>query len=51
MKQLLISVLKGCPYVGASLYRLHVAYALAGRAGFDVDASHILPQGVLAAVT
>ena len=25
--------------------------AFNGRAGFDVDASHIFPQGVLAAVT
>ena len=51
MKQLLIVVLKGCSYVGASLCRLHVPSVLGGRAGFDVDASHVFPQGVLAAIT
>ena len=34
-------------YVGASLYRPCVPSAFGGRAGFDVDASHIFPQGVL----
>ena len=36
--------------MGASLYRLHVPNAFGGRAGFGVDASHIFPQGVLAAI-
>ena len=30
---------------------MHVPTAFGGRAGFDVDASHVFPQGVLAAVT
>ena len=34
-----------------SLCRLHVSHFFGGRAGFDVDASHILSQGVLAAIT
>lgn len=50
MKQLPTVVLKGCCYVGASLCRLHMSNAFDGRAGFDVDASHIFPQGVLAAI-
>ena len=37
--------------MGASLCRLCVPSAFSGRAGFDVDARHILLQGVLAAVT
>ena len=44
-------VLKGCSYVGTSLYRICLLSAFGGKAGFDVDASHIFPQGVLAAVT
>ena len=51
MKQLPVVVLKGGPYLGASLYRLHVPRAFDGRAGFDVDANHIFPQGVLAAIS
>ena len=37
--------------MAVSLCRLHVSNFFGGRAGFDVDASHILPQGVLAAIT
>lgn len=37
--------------MGLSLYRLHLANAFDGTAGFDMDASHVFPQGVLAAVT
>lgn len=49
MKELPILVLKDCS-VSASLYRLHMPYVFGGGAGFDVDASHISPQGVLAAI-
>ena len=51
MKQLPIVVLKWCSYVGAFIYRLHVPNAFGERAGFDVDPSHVFPQGVLAAIT
>ena len=37
--------------MGVSLYRLNVPSAFGGRAGFDVDARHVFPQGVLAAIT
>ena len=37
--------------MGVFLYRLFVSNAFGGRAGFDVDASYIFPQSVLAAVT
>ena len=43
-------VLKGCFYVGASLCRLCVFSAFGVMPGFDMDASHIFPQGVLATV-
>ena len=51
MKQLPIADLKGSSYVRVSLYRLLVSSVFSGRAGFDVDASHIFPQGVLANIT
>ena len=51
MKQLPIAVLNVCAYVRVSLYRLHVPSAFGGRAGFDVDASNIFLQDVLASVT
>lgn len=35
----------------ASLYRLRVPSCFGGSAGFDMHRSHVLPQGVLAAVT
>ena len=50
-EKLPIVVLKACPYVGASLYRLHMPSASGGRAGFYVNSSHAFPQGVLAVVT
>ena len=50
MKQLPILVLKGCPFVGASLYSLRVPSGFGGRAGSDVNMSLIFPQGVLAAI-
>lgn len=51
MKQLPATVLKGCSYPGVSLHRLGVPSAFAGRAGFDVDASPVFPQGVLVSIT
>lgn len=47
MKHLPIAVLKGCSYVGTSLYRFGVLSALVGRAGFELEVSHVIPQGVL----
>lgn len=44
-------VLKGCSYVKASLCRFCVPSASGGRVEFDVNASHIFPQGVLATLT
>ena len=43
------SGLWGCYYVGASLYRLFMPSAFGGKAGFDMNTSHIFAQGVLAA--
>lgn len=43
--------MKGCSYVGASLFRLCMPIAFHGRDGFDVDTSHVFPQGVLIAIT
>ena len=37
--------------MGVSLCRLCVSNVFGERAGFDMDANHILPQGVLAAIT
>ena len=37
--------------MGVSLCRLHVPSAFGGNAGFDVDTSHIFPQGVLLDIT
>ena len=51
MKQLPITNLKGSSYVGASLYRLCVPCAFGERAEFDMNASHIFPQGVLPFIT
>lgn len=43
-------VLKWCPYVVASLYRLYVSNAFGGRAGFYTDKSRVFPYAVLAAI-
>lgn len=51
MKQLPFVVLNLCSHVEVSLYRLHVPNAFGERAGFDVDPSHVFPQGVLEAIT
>ena len=48
VKSLPVIVMKGCPYVGASLYSLHVPSGLGGRAEFDVNKSQIFPWGLLA---
>lgn len=37
--------------MGVSLYRLHVPDTFGRGAGFDMEASHIFPQGVLEIVT
>ena len=44
-------VWKGCSYVGASLCRLYMPSVFHGRDGFDVDTSHVFPQGVFTAIT
>ena len=51
MKQLSIVVLKWCFYGGVSLHRLCVPSVFGVRAGFDADASHVFPHGVLATIT
>ena len=43
--------LNGCSYVGASLEKLCVPNAFGGISGFDADAIHVFPQGVLVAIT
>lgn len=43
-------VLKACFYVGASLFRLCVSSVFGVRAVFDMDTSHVFPQGVLAVI-
>lgn len=37
--------------MGAPLCRQHVLNVFGIRAGFDVDTSHIFPQGMLASIT
>lgn len=44
-------VLKRCPHLRGSLRRMHMPNAFHGRSGFDVDASHVFPQDLLAAIT
>ena len=46
-----IAVLKKCPSVGASLYSLHLPSHCFGRAGFDMNTSHIFPHGMLTSIT
>ena len=43
-------VLKGCRYVRASLYSLHVPSGFGGITGFEVNTSHVFSHGVLAAI-
>ena len=44
--------MKVFPCVGASLYSLHFLYSVfGGRPGFDMNISHIFPQGVLVVIT
>ena len=47
MKELPVLVLEGYSDKGAFLYPLHVSIAFGGRAGFEVDESHVFPQDVL----
>ena len=51
MKLLPIVILKGCSYVEVPLCRLHVSDVFGGRAGFNMDASHVFSQGVLTGIT
>ena len=44
-------ILKGCPCVGASLYRPYLSSGFGGRGGLDMNTSRFFPQGLLAAVT
>ena len=46
-----MAVLKICPYVGASLYSLHVPSDFSGRAGFDMNTSHIHSPALLPSIT
>ena len=50
MKDLAVVFLKWYRYVGASLYSLNVSSVFGERDGFDVNTSHVFPQGVLAAI-
>ena len=43
--------MKGCFYVGISLYRWYVSNVFGVRAVFNVDTSHIFLQGLLATIT
>ena len=49
MKQLTILILKGCPYVGISLYNLCVPSGIGETAGSEVSIDPIFPLNVLAA--
>ena len=51
MVQFPMLVLNICPYVGASLYSLHVPSGFSGGAGFDMITNHIFPQALLPSVT
>lgn len=51
MNKLSVAVLKRSSCAGSSLYRLCVPNTFGERAEFDVDASHIFPQGVLEAIS
>lgn len=42
--------LKRCSYMGVSLYNLHGTSGFDGRTGFDLNTSHIFPQGALRAI-
>ena len=50
-EQLQVMVLKGYPYVEASLYSLYVPIGFGGRTGSVVSMSHVFPQSVRAAIT
>lgn len=39
-----LPTVKGCPYVGVSIYSLHVPSGFGGRAGYDVVTSYVFPQ-------
>ena len=46
-----MAVLKGGPYVWTSWYSLFVSSGFGGKARFDMNTSHMFPQGVLASIT
>lgn len=50
MKQLPIAVMKGV-FMCVFLYRLHVPTTFGGRAGFDMEGSHVFPQRYTVALT
>lgn len=50
MKQLPAVALKGFSYVDVSLCGLYLPVTFGGRAGSDVNASHVFLQGVLASI-
>ena len=51
VRQLPVSVLKGCSSVGEPLCRLCETSTFRGRADFDVDDCHIFPQGMLTTIS
>lgn len=51
MKRIPVGVWKWHSYEAVSLYQLHMYNTYGTRAGFEVNASHILPRGGLAALT
>ena len=50
MEKLPMVGLKRYLYMGASLYRLHGSTDFDSRAGFDLNTSHVFPQGMLSAI-
>ena len=46
-----MEVLKEYPYVGVLVYSLSVPSGFGGRAGFDMNTSHVFSQSGLAAIT
>ena len=50
MEKLPMVGLKRYLYMGASLYHLHGSTDFDSRAGFDLNTSHVFPQGVLSAI-
>ena len=51
MKELPRVILKGCRYVEAPHYNLHLLSGFGETAEFDENKSFMFPQGVLAAIS